>query len=541
MRKSYNFIYPLFFAIVVVFGMLVGTKMSESNLRKNTKGNEKFNTALSYIKSAYVDKVNEPNLSESAIKGMLDELDPHSVYIPEKDLKKMNQPLEGNFEGIGIEFNILQDTIVVVSPIPGGPSEELGIQSGDKIIKVDGENVAGIGITNQDVRDELLGEKGSEVEVTVKRPGKIDPLDFTITRDKIPMHSLQASYMVDDNTGYMKFSRFSKKIMNEFRSGINDLKSEGLENLILDLRGNPGGYLNKAIEMADEFLEGDKRIVYTEGRSRPKQVYDARRPGSLEDGKLIILINEGSASASEIVSGAVQDHDRGLIIGRRSFGKGLVQESKKLPDGSAMRLTVARYYTPSGRSIQKPYEQGAEEYRKEIMERFEHGEVIHKDSIEFADSLKYETSNGRAVYGGGGIMPDIFVGIDTSGQSDYYNKLRNNSLLREFAIDYVNKNEDQIKNNYSSQKAYINNFDPRNNKVLRNFINFADRNGIDYDKTGFKKSKKVITNQLKALIGRQHWDREMLYRVTNQNDETYIKALEAMNDETFKENQIELN
>lgn len=542
MRRSYNFIYPVSFAVIVAFGMIVGTKMIGGDTfgRQETsqESNEKFEQILSYIESSYVDSVNEDRLTESAIKGMLDQLDPHSNYIPAKRLEQMNSELQGNFEGIGIEFNILRDTIIVVSPIEGGPSEKLGIQSGDKIIKVEGDNVAGIGINNQDVVDMLRGQKGTKVDVTIKRGGIAEPMQFTITRDKIPIHSVRASYMINDNIGFIKINRFSGNTTREFNEAITNLTENGLQHLILDLRGNPGGYLKAAIRMADQFLKDDKMIVYTEGRSRPKEVYNATSRGDLKNGKLVVLINEGSASASEIVAGAIQDHDRGLLIGRRSFGKGLVQEPKKLPDGSSLRLTVARYYTPTGRSIQKPYNEGVKAYRKDIINRFKQGEFIHKDSIDFADSLKYKTPNGRTVYGGGGIMPDIFVPIDTlANQSEYFDKLRRNGLINRFALNFVDQYRGEIKENYPDKSSFLSDFRVKG-PVFRKFINFTEENGIDYGYDKMEPIKADVIAQIKALIGRQFWEGDIYYQASFKTDDSYNKAIEVIKDNTFEKRSL---
>ncbi len=543
MRRSYNFIYPVFFAIVVAFGMIVGTKMNGGDTFGKDKTSEetdqKFERILSYIESSYVDSVDKDRLKESAIQGVLDKLDPHSNYIPAKRLEQMNSELEGNFEGIGIEFNILKDTITVVSPIEGGPSEKLGIQSGDKIIKVEDDNVAGVGINNQDVVDMLRGQKGTKVDVTIKRDGIEEPMNFTITRDKIPIHSVRASYMIDDKIGFVKINRFSGNTTQEFHEAINNLKENGLQHLILDLRNNPGGYLKAATQMADQFLRDDKMIVYTKGRSRKKEVYNASSRGKLKDGKLVVLINEGSASASEIVAGAVQDHDRGLLIGRRSFGKGLVQEPKKLPDGSSIRLTVARYYTPTGRSIQKPYEKGIKAYRKEVINRFKQGEFIHKDSIEFADSLKYETPNGRNVYGGGGIMPDIFVPIDTVvSQSNYFDKIRRKGLINRFALNFVDQYRGEIKENYPSKSTFLSSFRVEG-PVFRKFINFTEENGVDYRYDKMEPIKEEVKARIKALIGRQFWEGDVFYQVNLKTDDSYKKAIEVIRDGTFEKRGLE--
>jgi carboxyl-terminal processing protease len=547
MRRPYNFIYPLFFAVVTGFGMLVGIELTNSDTYANnvagageSSADSKFEEVMNFVESRYVDSVNKQKLTKVAIQNMLEEMDPHSVYIPAKRRERMNSELEGNFEGIGIQFNVIQDTIAVISPIEGGPSEKLGIQTGDKIIKVEGDDVAGIGISNQKVVDLLRGEKGTEVDVTIKRPGVAEPLQFTITRDKIPIHSVRASYMIDDKTGYIKVNRFSANTTQEFREAMSELRDEGMENLMLDLRGNPGGYLRASIRMADAFLEQGKNILYTNGRAKPKQTYDATSRGDFENGKLSILINEGSASASEIVSGAVQDHDRGLIVGRRSFGKGLVQEPKEFSDGSALRLTVARYYTPTGRSIQKPYKQGVEEYRKDIMERYQQGEFIYKDSIDFADSLKYKTPKGRTVYGGGGIMPDIFIPIDTVlNNSKFMTKLRQNGLINRFALQFVDKYRSGIEENYPSRSAFINEFDAEG-RIFNQFVNFIRKDDkVDYNRSAMRKVKSFVLKEIKGLIGRQFWENDIYYQISNKADQAYQQAKQKMENGAYSEMKLE--
>ena len=398
----------------------------------------KLKKVLDLINIFYVDTVNQDRIVEDAISGMLGDLDPHSVYISKDEVKSMNEPLQGNFEGIGIEFNILHDTIIVVSPIPGGPSDKLGIRGGDRIVTIEGKNVAGIGIKTADVRKKLLGPKGTIVNVGIKRRGEKNILDYTITRDKIPLFSLDAAYIVDNKTGYIKLNRFSASTMKEYKEAIAKLQTQGIENLILDLEGNGGGYLNTAIELADEFLDDKKLIVFTKGRNDPKTEHFANQSGSFENGKLIVLIDEGSASAIEIVTGAIQDWDSGIVICRRSFGKGLVQRQYPLPDASEIRLTIARYYTPTGRCIQKPYDKGVKNYQKDLINRYNKGELTQQDSIHFPDSLKYQTlTRKRTVYGGGGIMPDIFVPLDTSEITDYYRDLIRKGVLNRFALNYA--------------------------------------------------------------------------------------------------------
>ena len=404
-----------FVFVLIIFGFInpaYSQRIDENSL--------KFYSVLRLINTFYVDTVNETKLVENAINSMLKELDPHSVFIPKKDVQAANENLQGNFEGIGVQFNILHDTLVVIAPLSGGPSEKLGILAGDRILQIDDENIAGIGLTNEGVYKRLKGPKGTKVVVSIKRKGMLELLDFDIIRDKIPIYSRDAAYMVDEKIGYIKLNRFAITTRTEFAEAVDMLREEGMEDLILDLRGNVGGYLNIAIEIADDFFEKGKMLVYTKGEKSPKQENYSTSKGKFKEGKLLTLIDEGSASASEIVAGAIQDWDRGVIVGRRSFGKGLVQAQYQINDGSVIRLTTARYYTPTGRLIQKPYDNGTNEYRMDILSRINRGELAHADSIQFPDSLKFLTlNNKRTVYGGGGIMPDYFVPVDTSYYSDY--------------------------------------------------------------------------------------------------------------------------
>jgi carboxyl-terminal processing protease len=407
-------------------------------------GTNKIEALLYHINKSYVDSVDNETMVEDAIKGILNELDPHSSYIPADELIAMNEPLKGNFEGVGIQFNIFKDTLLVVQTISGGPSEKVGLMAGDQIMKVDGENIAGIGLKNTDVMKLLKGPKGTVVNVSIKRGNTKKILEFEITRDKIPIYSVDAGYMANPNTGYIKVNRFAKNTVTEFNEALDTLREQGMKNLILDLQGNGGGYLRTAKALADEFLKDGDLLVFTQGRSFPKDESFATSGGSYEKGKLIVLIDKSSASASEIVAGAIQDHDRGLIIGRRSFGKGLVQKPVQLPDGSAVRLTTQRYYTPAGRCIQKSYEEGVDAYRKEKYERLEKGELSSMDSIIYPDSLKFFTANNRVVYGGGGIMPDLFVPIDTTMGSEYYYAVVRKGAMNSFALDFVNKSRSSL-------------------------------------------------------------------------------------------------
>lgn len=494
---------------------------------------DKFESLFNKISMHYVDSVEGERLVEEAIRAMLKELDPHSIYIPREELQAMNEPLKGNFEGIGVRFQILKDTIMVVNPIPGGPSEKLGILAGDKIITVEDELIAGIGIKNNDVMDKLRGKKGTVVKVGILRKGDEDLLTFDITRDKIPIHSIQASYMAAPDVGYIKLTRFSATSMNEFDAAMEELTEAGMKDLILDLRGNGGGYLKTAVNLADEFLGGKKLIVYTEGRNSGRDDTYTRFDGSFEKGKLVVLIDESSASASEIVSGAIQDWDRGLIVGRRSFGKGLVQKPMMLTDGSAIRLTISRYYTPSGRCIQKPYEDGVDAYKKEKYERRESGELFSADSISFNDSLKYTTSRNRVVYGGGGIMPDVFVPLDTTGTSEYFNQLLRKGVFNTFALTWVDQNRTQLKKEYKQFDDYHKKF-ALSSKMMEEFFEYAEEEGVDRDEDGYVQAKAVIDTRLKAQIAANIWDYEKFYQIINTLSPEYNKALEAIKDNTFK-------
>jgi carboxyl-terminal processing protease len=488
---------------------------------------------------ANVDTVDSEKLTEDAIKAVLKGLDPHSVYISEKDLKKMNEPLEGNFEGIGIQFNILHDTITVVSPISGGPSKKLGIRAGDKIVKIDDETVAGVGFTNKDVADHLRGKKGTKVTVSIQRNGENNLIDFEITRDKIPIYSMDAAYMATPTTGYIKLNRFAAQSMKEVGSAIDSLNGVGMQNLILDLRGNGGGYLRTAIQLADNFLETGKLIVYTQGKAFPREDYSSTKKGNFETGKLVILIDEGSASASEIVTGAVQDWDRALVIGRKSFGKGLVQKPFQLSDGSAIRLTISRYYTPSGRSIQRDYSEGKEDYYNEINKRYEHGELMNSDSIEFPDSLKFETLQlKRTVYGGGGIMPDIFIPLDTTETSKYFSLLVRKGILYTYNLDYLDSHRDELLKQYPTFEDFNAKW-TLSDKMLEEIIAEAEKKDIERNNEQIAHSKHVIQLNFKALMATNLWTSTEFYRVINTNDNTFNKALEVMEDKTFKKLKLD--
>ncbi|AKD02967.1 peptidase S41 [Pontibacter korlensis] len=517
---------PLFISIALVVGVLLGATTfspSTSNPQGTAKSYLKFRDVLSYIDRDYVDTVDVEALTDYAITKMLEKLDPHTAYIPAEELAMARSYLEGDFEGIGVEFNIFKDTIYVITPLSGGPSEAAGIQAGDKIIKVNGENVAGTGINNEGVFKRLRGPKGTKVSITVQREAVKKPLSFTIERSKIPTHSVDVSYMVDDRTGYIKVSRFSATTYEEFMEALSKLKSKGIKQLMLDLRGNPGGYMDHAIRMADEFIDGDKMIVYTDGKgTRYDSKTFAQKQGAFEKGSLVVLLDEGSASASEIVAGALQDNDRALIVGRRSFGKGLVQMPIPLNDGSELRLTISRYYTPSGRSIQKPYGEGMENYEMDILNRFENGEYFHPDSSLFVDSLKYTTLGGRAVYGGGGIMPDVFVPRDTTELSQYLSQLYNKNVIREYSLEYYQKHRKELEK--MPFEKFNKNFTVTD-RMLQEVVQTASASGVEYNEAEFKRSKSLLRNNLKAFIARSVYGNDGFFPVLHQSDEEFQQAL----------------
>ncbi|HDR67764.1 MAG TPA: S41 family peptidase, partial [Bacteroidaceae bacterium] len=440
----------------------------------------------------------------------------------------MNEQLEGEFEGIGVSFNILQDTIFIIRAISGGPAEIVGIRAGDRIVEVDGENVAGIGITTKGVQSRLKGEKGTRVNVKVQRRKVDGLLEFNITRDKIPVFSLDASYMINERIGYIKLARFSQTTTIEFENAIKDLQRTGMKDLILDLSGNGGGWLPIAVELADHFLDNDKVIVSTEGRMVSTREYKARRKGLFEEGKLVVMIDQNSASASEIVSGAVQDWDRGVIVGRRSFGKGMVQQPFYLNDGSMIRLTVARYYTPTGRLIQKPYEDGYEDYAMDLINRYNKGELNSSDSIIFPESQRYKTLVlNRTVYGGGGIMPDCFVPIDTTSYSVYYRDLMNRGIFNQFILKYVDNHRGELKRSYPDFRTYKNHYEP-SEPLLNELIGFAGEEGLTFNEKQWNISKSQIKLLVKGYIARDLFETGSFYEIYNESDPLYLKAVEIL-------------
>ncbi|MFC2116700.1 S41 family peptidase, partial [Bacteroidota bacterium] len=474
------------------------------------------------------DTVDKTELVETAIVEMLHTLDPHSTYLTSEEVKAMSEPLQGNFEGIGVSFNILNDTIFVINPVPNGPSERVGIKAGDRIVLIEGENVAGIGVKNSDVFAKLRGKKGTKVSISIHRRRVSDLIDFTITRDKIPIHSMDASYMIQDRIGYIKLNRFSFTTMDEFLSAANDLKKEGMQDLILDLSGNGGGYMDVAIKLADQFLEDRKLIVYTEGSSHPKRNFYASSRGAFKEGRVVVIIDQSSASASEIVAGALQDWDRAVIVGRRSFGKGLVQNPMLLRDSSMIRLTIARYYTPTGRLIQKPYNNGFDEYSKDLINRYNMGELSSTDSIHFPDSLKYQTLvSQRPVYGGGGIMPDYFVPIDTSFNSPYYNKLVSRGILNFFVLSYVDDHRDELMRDYPSIQVFRDKFQLKE-EVLNDLCDYASEQELAFNEEEYKVSVEHIRLIMKAYIARDLWSTSEFYEVVNKENPDVKKALEVL-------------
>jgi carboxyl-terminal processing protease len=492
------------------------------------KNQMKFGRLLRLVDGYYVDSANVDELTEKAIIHLLSELDPHSVYISKEEVDKMNEPLQGNFEGIGISFNIFKDTLLVTSIIPGGPSEKVGLRAGDRIVEVDGKNIAGTGIKNSDVMEMLRGDKGTTVKITVLRRNLNELLDFTIIRDKIPIFSLDASYMLNDETGYIKLNKFSATTTEEFTNAMMELKKQNLQNLILDLRGNGGGYLKTAIEISDQFLDNNKLIVYTDGTNERRRDYKATSNGIFKEGNLVVLVDESSASASEIVSGAVQDWDRGLIIGRRSFGKGLVQKPYFLTDGSLVRLTTAHYYTPSGRNIQKPYENGVEEYNRDYLDRLSSGQLFSADSIQLVDSLKFKTLvNGRNVYAGGGVMPDIFIPMDTSSYYRYYNRLRRTNVVYNYVLDYVDQHRTELKNQYPEFETFKNNFEVAQ-EMIDSIISEGEKEGIEEDEESLTFTLPTMKKEIKALIARDIFSINDYYKIIYQDDEAILKALEVI-------------
>jgi carboxyl-terminal processing protease len=521
---------PFIYALILVFGVMLGFIVNSLTSGKQTVLNhnyDKVEDILNYVDQKYVDTINRTQLMDKTIEKMLSNLDPHSVYIPAQEVSEANEGLEGNFEGIGIEFYIVQDTITVVTAISGGPSEQVGIKAGDRIIKINDSIVAGIKIKDTDVKHRLRGPKGSGVKVSILRAGAKDLLKFDIKRDKIPLYSIDASYMVNGEIGYIRISQFSSTTHQEFNEKLQELQNKGMKKLIVDLRGNPGGYLQAATSIADELISGEKLLVYTNGKAYDRQDYKAGKGGLFEKGPLCVLIDQGSASASEILSGAIQDWDRGTIIGRTSFGKGLVQEQYDLPDNSAIRLTVARYYTPSGRCIQRSYDKGSEQYYNEIYERYARGEFVHEDSIISKDTTVYKTSKGRRVYGGGGIRPDIFVPVDTAAGNDFFYNVR--SFIPEFVYKYSSRHANEMEK-YKDIDDFKGRFTV-SNELLKDFYSYAGGEGLKQNAEKEKKVEDRVKLNLKAFFAKQIWRMDGYYNISNSDDKVIAKAVETLTKE----------
>ena len=494
-----------------------------------TPGTQKMGLAMYAIKNLYVDNVNEDMLVEEGLRAMVKKLDPHSAYMTADEMKEMNEPLQGGFDGIGISFNMMNDTLFIIEVISGGPSEKVGLLPGDRILLVDKESISGVKMANREVMKRLKGPKGTMVTVTVKRRNMPELLEFKIIRDKIPIYSLDASFMVDKKTGYIRLNRFGATTVDEFRQAFDELKKQGMTQLILDLESNGGGYMTAANELADEFLPSNKSIVYTEGIHSPRQDNVATAKGCFETGRLVIMIDEYTASASEILSGAVQDWDRGVIVGRRSFGKGLVQRPIPLPDGSMLKLTVARYFTPSGRFIQKPYE-NAENYSRDLIDRYNRGEWSSADSIHFPDSLRtYTLENHRAIYGGGGIMPDQFIPLDTTKYTPLHRIISNSGIMNRFSMNYVDDHRAELNSKYPNIDAFVEKFQP-DQALTDELLNFALKEKIKLTAADSASNKTLMMRQLKAYMARDMGKGADYFKVTWRDNETLLKAIEIIND-----------
>ena len=530
MRIKHNSIiwYPLVISIAIVLGIVIGNYISTKKFTLDK--DRKINAVLNLIQSEYVDSIDVKDLVEQAIPAIIGNLDPHSYYIPASDIRAENEKLDGSLSGIGVSFFMMNDTANVDQVIPNGPAEKVGMLAGDRIISVNGESIVGGTLTAEGIRSKIRGEKGTKVRIGVKRNTSKKTLTFTITRDDIPMNTIDVSYMLDDKTGYIKIAQFGKNTYDEFFAALSKLKKDGASRYIVDLRGNPGGYMEMAILMVNEFLEQGELIVYTKGRKEREdiQVWSDDQ-GSFHDAQVAVLIDEYSASASEIMAGALQDNDRGLVVGRRSFGKGLVQKQIYLPDSSAIRLTIARYYTPSHRCIQKDYTLGDEDdYSKELYDRYSHGELYSADSIKVDKSKIFRTANGRIVYGGGGIVPDIFVPNDTTGITTYYRAVANLGLLQQYVYTYVDINRDQLKNVKTVKQLM--GMMPSDDALTYDFVCYARDNGVPMRWYYINLSRSLIARPLRALVIRAVLGSEEFYRYYNRTDNTVNAALKALND-----------
>lgn len=518
--------------IMAVAGLLTVLGMQAQLLPGQEAQLHKLRIAELAITNLYVDSVDEEKLVEDAIRGMLEKLDPHSSYSNAKEVKQMNEPLQGSFDGIGVQFNMMEDTLVVIQPITKGPSEKVGIVAGDRIVGVNDTAIAGVKMSREEIMRRLRGPKGTLARLKVLRQGIKDTLLFNVVRDKIPVKSIDATYMIRPTVGYIRIGSFGAMTFREFIEALYKLKSAGMEKLILDLQGNGGGYLQAAADIASEFLNDGDLIVYTEGRTVPRSDYNARGNGSFNDGKVVVLVDEYTASAAEIVTGAIQDHDRGLVVGRRTFGKGLVQRPIDLPDGSMIRLTISHYYTPSGRCIQKPYEKGKQkDYALDVVNRLKHGELTNKDSIHFADSLKYYTlKEKRVVYGGGGIMPDYFIPLDTTRYTKLHRELAAKSVIVTQNLRYMDKNRKQLQQQYPTFEEFKKKFE-----VPQSFIDtiLAEGEKLNVkakDEDELNRTLPPLKIQLKALIARDLWDMSEYFSIVNEDSEIVKKALELLSE-----------
>lgn len=537
MNKKTSLYIPLIIAVSVTAGVLIGNLLNRNSQYSfggmYPAATNKISTVLNLIANGYVDSVNTNSIIEQTIPEMLKNLDPHTTYIPAKNMVKVQEEMTGNFSGIGVQFSVMEDTVRVIEVIAGGPSSKIGLMPGDRIVRVNDSIIAGINVKNATVLSLLKGKKNTKVIVGIVRKDYAEELEFEITRGEIPLYSVDVSYMIDEETGFVKISRFGNKTYNEFMDRMALLDDYGAKKIIIDLRQNTGGSLSAVLQMVDEFLEKGEPILYTEGINQPRKTYDASRKNSWKNMKVFVLIDEFSASASEIFAGAMQDNDRGIVIGRRSFGKGLVQEQIPLMDGSALRLTVARFYTPSGRCIQSSYEEGNEEYYNHIYERFQNMEQLSADSIHFIDSLKYETKGGRIVYGGGGIMPDFFVPVDTTGNSEYFTKIFRKGLIYSFAYSYADDHRDELSTLADAEEfdSYLDEKD-----ALSEFVKYASEKGIAKDTKGLKVSGTIINTQLKAYIARNIMGEEGFYPIIKKIDKTLLRAIEISRQNLLVEN-----
>ena len=518
--------------ILLILPLMVALALSMPAQHSMPQSMQKLLNAEYAISTLYVDSVNEDKLVEEAIKGMLESLDPHSSYTDAKETKELEEPLQGEFSGVGIQFNMNKDTLYVIQTVPGGPSERVGVLAGDRIIYVNDTIIAGVKMRNSDIQKRLRGKKGSTVIIKVKRSGVKELITFRITRDNIPVHSIDASYMMDEKTGYLRISRFGAKTYEEMMDALKELKKQGMTQLIMDLSDNGGGYLNAAIDMCNEFLERGQLMVYTQGENAPRNEANANGWGSYKDLHMVVIVNQYSASAAEIFAGAMQDWDRAVVVGRRTFGKGLVQRPFKFEDGSMMRLTVARYYTPSGRCIQKPYNRGDKKsYEKELLDRANEGEYYSLDSIQFNDSLRYATRvNGRTIYGGGGVMPDVYVPVDTSEYSTYYRDMSAKGLTNQYAISYVDKHRKAISKSYPTVQAFDNGFTV-SDEMMRDFIALGERDSVKFDEQKYRTSEALLKDIIKGLIARDIYGDPGAYSVIiNHRNQDVKAAHEVLND-----------